>query len=138
MIETAVESASNEEDAMSHTEETQATDLDSSSDQPREEEPGAGQSGARLSRLSLTSLSGDGEPRPARRCSLSLAACGQSERVRRFSCPRLERSNSKGYIKLSDLGGDSFDLGGDSFDAAVTVETEGGGDAQGQDKTAAV
>ncbi|XP_073704316.1 transmembrane protein 200C [Garra rufa] len=31
------------------------------------------------------------------------------ERSRRFSCPRLERSGSKGYIKLADLGGDSFE-----------------------------
>lgn len=33
----------------------------------------------------------------------------QGERSRRFSCPRLDRSGSKGYIKLADLGGDSFD-----------------------------
>ncbi|KAI7809422.1 transmembrane protein 200C [Triplophysa rosa] len=33
----------------------------------------------------------------------------QDERSRRFSCPRLDRSGSKGYIKLADLGGDSFD-----------------------------
>ncbi|XP_061654412.1 transmembrane protein 200C-like [Phyllopteryx taeniolatus] len=68
------------------------------------------------SRLSLNSLADP--PRSARRCSLSVTACHQSERGRRFSCPRLERSNSKGYIKLSDLGGESFDapdasLGGD-------------------------
>lgn len=44
-----------------------------------------------------------------RRCSLSLTACRQSERARRFSCPKLERSNSKGYIKLTDLGGESFE-----------------------------
>ncbi|XP_016086460.1 uncharacterized protein [Sinocyclocheilus grahami] len=31
------------------------------------------------------------------------------ESSRRFSCPRLERSGSKGYIKLADLEGDSFE-----------------------------
>ncbi|XP_076847545.1 transmembrane protein 200C [Brachyhypopomus gauderio] len=31
------------------------------------------------------------------------------ERSRRFSCPRLDRSGSKGYIKLTELGGDSFE-----------------------------
>ncbi|XP_030630531.1 transmembrane protein 200C-like [Chanos chanos] len=31
------------------------------------------------------------------------------DRTRRFSCPRLDRSGSKGYIKLADLGGDSFE-----------------------------
>ncbi|XP_021176541.2 transmembrane protein 200C [Fundulus heteroclitus] len=48
-------------------------------------------------------------PRLARRCSLSVSGGRQSDRARRFSCPRLERSNSKGYIKLSDLGGESFE-----------------------------
>ncbi|XP_026170104.1 transmembrane protein 200A [Mastacembelus armatus] len=59
------------------------------------------------SRLSLNSLTD--QPRPARRCSLSVSVCRQGERARRFSCPRLERSNSKGYIKLTDLGGESFE-----------------------------
>uniref|UniRef100_A0AAQ6AGD5 Transmembrane protein 200C n=1 Tax=Amphiprion ocellaris TaxID=80972 RepID=A0AAQ6AGD5_AMPOC len=59
------------------------------------------------SQLSLNSLTD--QPRPARRCSLSLSACRQGDRARRFSCPRLERSNSKGYIKLTDLGGESFE-----------------------------
>ena len=59
------------------------------------------------SRLSLNSLTD--QPRSARRCSLSVSACGHGERARRFSCPRLERSNSKGYIKLTDLGGESFE-----------------------------
>lgn len=59
------------------------------------------------SRLSLNSLTD--QPRLARRCSLSLSVCRQGDRARRFSCPRLERTNSKGYIKLSDLGGESFE-----------------------------
>lgn len=59
------------------------------------------------SRLSLNSLTD--QPRSARRCSLSVSACRQGDRARRFSCPRLERSNSKGYIKLTDLGGESFE-----------------------------
>ncbi|XP_054612000.1 transmembrane protein 200A [Dunckerocampus dactyliophorus] len=59
------------------------------------------------SRLSLNSLTD--QPRSARRCSLSASVCHQGDRGRRFSCPRLERSNSKGYIKLSDLGGESFE-----------------------------
>ncbi|XP_065118337.1 transmembrane protein 200C [Paramisgurnus dabryanus] len=33
----------------------------------------------------------------------------QDDRSRRFSCPRLDRSGSKGYIKLADLAGDSFE-----------------------------
>ncbi|XP_028986768.1 transmembrane protein 200C [Betta splendens] len=59
------------------------------------------------SRLSLNSLTE--QPRSARRCSLSASACRPGDRARRFSCPRLERSNSKGYIKLTDLGGESFE-----------------------------
>ncbi|XP_056149934.1 transmembrane protein 200C [Lampris incognitus] len=59
------------------------------------------------SQLSLNSLTE--QPRCARRCSLSVTVCRQGDRGRRFSCPRLERSNSKGYIKLTDLGGDSFE-----------------------------
>lgn len=59
------------------------------------------------SQLSLNSPTD--QPRSARRCSLSVAMCHQGERARRLSCPRLERSNSKGYIKLTDLGGDSFE-----------------------------
>nr|XP_057918659.1 transmembrane protein 200A [Doryrhamphus excisus]XP_057918660.1 transmembrane protein 200A [Doryrhamphus excisus]XP_057918661.1 transmembrane protein 200A [Doryrhamphus excisus] len=59
------------------------------------------------SRLSLNSLTD--QPRSARRCSLSASVCRQGDRGRRLSCPRLERSNSKGYIKLSDLGGESFE-----------------------------
>uniref|UniRef100_A0A668AEG5 Transmembrane protein 200C n=1 Tax=Myripristis murdjan TaxID=586833 RepID=A0A668AEG5_9TELE len=54
------------------------------------------------SRLSLNSLTD--QPRSARRCSLSVSVCRQGDKGRRFSCPRLERSNSKGYIKLTDLG----------------------------------
>ncbi|XP_031666428.1 transmembrane protein 200A-like [Oncorhynchus kisutch] len=62
------------------------------------------------SRLSLNSLSSPGvdQPQPARRCSLTVAVCRQGDRARRFSCTRLERSNSKGYIKLET--GDSFDV----------------------------
>ncbi|XP_031149645.1 transmembrane protein 200C [Sander lucioperca] len=59
------------------------------------------------SRLSLNSLTD--QPRSARRCSLSVSVGRQGDRARRFSCPRLERSNSKGYIKLADLGGESFE-----------------------------
>uniref|UniRef100_A0AAQ4NU18 Transmembrane protein 200C n=1 Tax=Gasterosteus aculeatus aculeatus TaxID=481459 RepID=A0AAQ4NU18_GASAC len=59
------------------------------------------------SRMSLNSLTD--QPRPTRRCSLSVSAGRQGDRARRFSCPRLERSNSKGYIKLADLGGESFE-----------------------------
>lgn len=59
------------------------------------------------SRLSLNSLTD--QPRSARRCSLSVSVCRQGDRARRFSCPRLERTNSKGYIKLTDLGGESFE-----------------------------
>ncbi|KAI1888954.1 hypothetical protein AGOR_G00174070 [Albula goreensis] len=33
----------------------------------------------------------------------------QVERPRRLSCPRLDCSNNKGYIKLGDLGGESFE-----------------------------
>ncbi|KAI2668038.1 Transmembrane protein 200A [Labeo rohita] len=55
-------------------------------------------SGARVagSHLSLNALT-------------DLGARCLDERSRRFSCPRLERSGSKGYIKLADLGGDSFE-----------------------------
>uniref|UniRef100_A0A8C1W0H4 Transmembrane protein 200C n=1 Tax=Cyprinus carpio TaxID=7962 RepID=A0A8C1W0H4_CYPCA len=49
------------------------------------------------SHLSLNALKED----PGARCL--------DESSRRFSCPRLERSGSKGYIKLADLGGDSFE-----------------------------
>uniref|UniRef100_A0A8C9V924 Transmembrane protein 200C n=1 Tax=Scleropages formosus TaxID=113540 RepID=A0A8C9V924_SCLFO len=38
--------------------------------------------------------------------SSAAAGDGRGERTRRLSCPRLERSSSKGYIKLGDLGGD--------------------------------
>uniref|UniRef100_A0A671KVI8 Transmembrane protein 200A-like n=1 Tax=Sinocyclocheilus anshuiensis TaxID=1608454 RepID=A0A671KVI8_9TELE len=48
------------------------------------------------SHLSLSALTDSGD-----RCL--------DESSRRFSCPRLERSGSKGYIKLADLGGDSFE-----------------------------
>ncbi|XP_059356790.1 transmembrane protein 200A-like [Carassius carassius] len=49
-----------------------------------------------LSHLSLNALMD-----PGARCL--------DESSRRFSCPRLERSGSKGYIKLSDLGRDSLE-----------------------------
>ncbi|CAB1326885.1 unnamed protein product, partial [Coregonus sp. 'balchen'] len=63
------------------------------------------------SRLSLNSLSSPGEDQPqsARRCSLTVAVCRQGDRARRFSCTRLERSNSKGYIKLETMGGESLE-----------------------------
>ncbi|XP_055740235.1 uncharacterized protein LOC129824569 [Salvelinus fontinalis] len=61
------------------------------------------------SRLSLNSLSCPGGTRLARRCSLSVTVCRQGSRARRLSCPRLERSNSKRYIKLETMGGESFE-----------------------------
>lgn len=74
------------------------------------------------SRLSLNSLTD--QPRCVRRCSLSVSVCRQSgDRARRFSCPRLERSNSKGYIKLTDLGGDSFEAP-DTDTSLVAAEQE--------------
>uniref|UniRef100_A0A673GEP2 Transmembrane protein 200C n=1 Tax=Sinocyclocheilus rhinocerous TaxID=307959 RepID=A0A673GEP2_9TELE len=56
------------------------------------------------SHLSLSTLTDSGD-----RCL--------DESSRRFSCPRLERSGSKGYIKLADLGGDSeqkYEIGADA------------------------
>ncbi|XP_072296810.1 transmembrane protein 200C-like [Eucyclogobius newberryi] len=179
VIETATESQSNEDDVdISQTEETQATDLDTSSEQPnhKDDEDGVSvalpmsdrQQGAAHenwtqlfpppsscpadatttgSRLSLNSLSGEESsepPRLVRRCSLSVTAGRHGERARRFSCPRLERTNSKGYIKLSDLGGESFEgpdtetsLAGAEED--VTADTKVDIDAQGvgEDKMAA-
>lgn len=79
------------------------------------------------SRLSLNSLT-DHQPRSARRCSLSVSVCRQGDRARRFSCPRLERSNSKGYIKLSDLGGESFEAP-DTDTSLVASEQEVAADA---------
>ncbi|XP_027006306.1 transmembrane protein 200C isoform X2 [Tachysurus fulvidraco] len=38
-----------------------------------------------------------------------LGTARHEERSRRFSCPRLDRLGSKGYIKLAALGGDSFE-----------------------------
>nr|XP_020447191.1 transmembrane protein 200C [Monopterus albus]XP_020447192.1 transmembrane protein 200C [Monopterus albus] len=73
------------------------------------------------SRLSLNSLMD--QPRSARRCSLSVSVCCQGDKGRRFSCPRLERSNSKGYIKLTDLGGESFDAP-DTDTSLVATEQE--------------
>uniref|UniRef100_A0A4W6FMV2 Transmembrane protein 200C n=1 Tax=Lates calcarifer TaxID=8187 RepID=A0A4W6FMV2_LATCA len=78
------------------------------------------------SRLSLNSLTD--QPRSARRCSLSLSVCSQGDRARRFSCPRLERSNSKGYIKLTDLGGESFEAP-DTDTSLVATEQEVATDA---------
>uniref|UniRef100_UPI0037E994E9 transmembrane protein 200C n=1 Tax=Semicossyphus pulcher TaxID=241346 RepID=UPI0037E994E9 len=78
------------------------------------------------SRLSLNSLTD--QPRSARRCSLSVTVCRQGDRGRRFSCPRLERSNSKGYIKLADLGGDSFEAP-DTDTSLVATEQEVARDA---------
>ncbi|XP_076151912.1 transmembrane protein 200A-like [Alosa pseudoharengus] len=76
------------------------------------------------SHLSLTSLS------DAAGIRWPLGGGGRHEdRSRRFSCPRLERSGSKGYIKLADLGGESFEApdGG-----ALTPGTEqAGGSATG-------
>lgn len=173
VIETAMESQSNEDDIdISQTEETQATDLDTSSEQANHKEDEEGIAVAVVtsdqqqeavagnwtnlfpspspvnlntgSRLSLNSLSGEKEPRLVRRCSLSLTACRQGERARRFSCPKLERSNSKGYIKLTDLGGESFEAPDIETSLApgerdVTVDTKVDIEAQGgqEDKMAA-
>ncbi|KAL4623484.1 transmembrane protein 200C-like [Arapaima gigas] len=49
----------------------------------------------------------------------------RGERTRRLSCPRLERSSSKGYIKLGDLGGESFE----------SADVVGEGPAQGLEHT---
>ncbi|XP_029559762.1 transmembrane protein 200C-like [Salmo trutta] len=65
--------------------------------------------GSHLSLNSLSSPGGD-QPQSARRCSLTMAVCRQGDRARRFSCTRLERSNSKGYIKLEAMDGDSFEV----------------------------
>lgn len=78
------------------------------------------------SRLSLNSLTD--QPRSARRCSLSVTVCRQGDRARRFSYPRLERSNSKGYIKLTDLGGESFEAP-DTDTSLVATEQEVATDA---------
>ncbi|XP_040911528.1 transmembrane protein 200A [Toxotes jaculatrix] len=90
------------------------------------------------SRLSLNSLTD--QPRSARRCSLSVSVCSQGDRARRFSCPRLERSNSKGYIKLTDLGGESFEapdtdtsLVATEQDVATDAATSAEEEAQGGD-----
>ncbi|XP_034412309.1 transmembrane protein 200C [Cyclopterus lumpus] len=91
------------------------------------------------SRMSLNSLTD--QPRSARRCSLSVSVGRQGDRARRFSCPRLERSNSKGYIKLADLGGESFEAP-DTDTSLVATEQEvatdaaaaaAGEEAQGED-----
>lgn len=73
------------------------------------------------SRLSLNALTD--QPRLARRCSLSVSVCRQGDRARRFSCPRLERTNSKGYIKLTDVGGESFEAP-DTDTSLVATEQE--------------
>ncbi|XP_075953779.1 transmembrane protein 200C [Anarhichas minor] len=73
------------------------------------------------SQMSLNSLTD--QPRSVRRCSLSASVCRQGDRARRFSCPRLERSNSRGYIKLADLGGDSFEAS-DTDTYLVATEQE--------------
>ncbi|KAM4552221.1 transmembrane protein 200C [Odontesthes bonariensis] len=73
------------------------------------------------SNMSLNSLTD--QPRLARRCSLSVSGGRQGDRARRFSCPRLERSNSKGYIKLTDLGGESFEAP-DTHSSSVATEQE--------------
>ncbi|XP_054452710.1 transmembrane protein 200C [Anoplopoma fimbria] len=73
------------------------------------------------SRLSLNSLTD--QPRSVRRCSLSVSVSRQGDRTRRFSYPRLERSNSKGYNKLADLGGESFEAP-DTDTSLVAMEHE--------------
>ncbi|XP_024136050.1 transmembrane protein 200C [Oryzias melastigma] len=98
--------------------------------------PAAAAMGSNTSLHSLTD-----HPRPARRCSLNASGGRQGDRARRFSCPRLERSNSKGYIKLTDLGGESFEASDSSLvatdqevekDAAAVVAAAQEG-AQGED-----
>lgn len=89
------------------------------------------------SRLSLNSLTD--QPRLARRCSLSMSVCRQGDRARRFSCPRLEQTNSKGYIKLADLGGESFeapDTDSSSAAAEREVETDNGAEAEAAEREA--
>ncbi|XP_074545015.1 transmembrane protein 200C [Halichoeres trimaculatus] len=86
------------------------------------------------SRLSLNSLTD--QPRSARRCSLSVTVCRQGDKGRRFSCPRLgERSNSKGYIKLTDLGGESFEAP-DTDTSLVAAEQEVATDAAAGEEAA--
>ncbi|XP_066574770.1 transmembrane protein 200A [Amia ocellicauda] len=60
------------------------------------------------SNLSLSALSDYSKSIDLGDCP-STASEQQGERCRRLSCPRLERSNSKGYIKLGELGGESFE-----------------------------
>ncbi|TNN88454.1 Transmembrane protein 200C [Liparis tanakae] len=86
------------------------------------------------SRMSLNSLTD--QPRSARRCSLSVSVGRQGDRARRFSCPRLEeRSNSRGYIKLADLGGDSFEAP-DADASLVATEQEVAGAAAAEEEAA--
>uniref|UniRef100_A0A6Q2ZBV9 Transmembrane protein 200B n=1 Tax=Esox lucius TaxID=8010 RepID=A0A6Q2ZBV9_ESOLU len=66
--------------------------------------------GSRLSLSSLNNQEGGVQPQLMRRCSLSLAACRQGGGARRLSCPRLDRSNSKGYLKLETTDGESFQV----------------------------
>lgn len=165
VIETAIESQSDEEHVdMSQTEETQATELDTTTSDHHEphqsleedvptstcEQQGAGQEQPHWtqlfppspvaremgSQMSLNSLTD--QPRLVRRCSLSVTVCRQGDRARRFSYPRLERSNSKGYIKLTDLGGESFEAPDTetslvSTELEVAVDIEGGKEAQGEE-----
>uniref|UniRef100_A0A4W4HNC3 Transmembrane protein 200C n=1 Tax=Electrophorus electricus TaxID=8005 RepID=A0A4W4HNC3_ELEEL len=55
------------------------------------------------------------------------------ERSRRFSCPRLDRSGSKGYIKLAELGGDSFDASDVAPESGAGGPREAGALRDGQD-----
>lgn len=92
--------------------------------------PSAAVATATGSNASLNALAD--QPRLARRCSLSVSGSRQGDRARRFSCPRLERSNSKGYIKLTDLGGESFE----APDAHAALAAAAGQEAE-MDATAA-
>ncbi|KAJ8011077.1 hypothetical protein DPEC_G00054440 [Dallia pectoralis] len=65
---------------------------------------GTPETGSRLSINSISSQGGGDQPKLLRRRSLTLAACHQAGDTRRFSCPRLERSNSKG-----DIGPENMD-----------------------------
>ncbi|KTF93303.1 hypothetical protein cypCar_00043182, partial [Cyprinus carpio] len=78
-----------------------------------------------LSHLSLNALTDPG----ARRLD---------ESSRRFSCPRLERSGSKGYIKLADLGGDSFETPDAETEEKETHALDENSDAHLQKHTASL
>lgn len=138
--EDASTSDSLQEIAPTDTADQQGEPLAQSSPQWTQLFPPSPVAGATGSRLSLNSLAD--QPRSARRCSLSVSACRQGDRARRFSCPRLERTNSKGYIKLADLGGESFEAPDTDASLAaaeqeVATQAVAEKEAQGEDDLAA-